>query len=99
MLVHSVYFWLRDDIDDTRRQAFREGLESLRGVPSVKEMYVGVPADSPSRPVLVTDYDFALTVIMEDMGAHDIYQEHPLHLAFLGAFSGCWNRVQIYDAV
>ena len=99
MLVHSVFFWLRDDIDDVKRQAFREGLESLRGVPSVREMYVGVPADSPARPVLVTDYDFALTVIMADMAAHDVYQSHPLHLEFLREFSGCWNRVQIYDAV
>ena len=99
MLVHSVFFWLRDDIDDARRQAFRAGLESLRAVPVVREMYVGVPADSPSRPVLVTDYDFALTVIMDDMQAHDIYQAHPLHLEFLAQFSGCWTRVVIYDAV
>jgi hypothetical protein len=99
MLVHSVFFWLRDDIDEEMRQAFRRGLESLRGVPVVREMYVGVPADSPSRPVLVTDYDFALTVIMDDMSAHDIYQEHPLHLAFLRDFKGYWSRVQIYDAI
>jgi hypothetical protein len=99
MLVHNVFFWLRDDIDEARRQAFGTGLESLRGIPVVREMFVGVPADSPSRPVLVTDYDFALTVIMEDMGAHDVYQEHPLHLAFLREFQGYWSRVQIYDAV
>jgi hypothetical protein len=99
MLVHSVFFWLRDDIDDEKRQSFREGLESLRGVNVAREVYVGVPADSPSRPVLVTDYDFALTVIMDDMRAHDVYQSHPLHLEFLRQFSGCWTRVQIYDAV
>jgi len=99
MLVHSVFFWLRDDIDEAKRLAFRKGLESLRAIPVVREMFVGVPANSPSRPVLVTDYDFGLTVIMEDMPAHDIYQEHPLHLAFLKEFSGCWNRVQVYDAV
>ena len=98
MLVHSVYFWLRDDIDEVRRHAFKKGLESLRAIPAVHEMHVGVPADSPSRPVLVTDYDFALTVIMDDMAAHDAYQEHPLHLEFLREFSGCWTRVQIYDA-
>jgi hypothetical protein len=99
MLVHSVFFWLRDDINDEKRQAFRNGLESLRGVAVVREMFVGVPADSPSRPVLVTDYDFALTVIMDDMAAHDTYQSHALHLEFLREFSGYWSRVQIYDAV
>ncbi len=99
MLVHSVFFWLRDDIDEVKRQAFRNGLKSLRAIPVVRDMYLGVPADSPSRPVLVTDYDFGLTVIMEDMSGHDIYQEHPLHLEFLREFSGYWSRVQIYDAI
>ena len=47
----------------------------------------------------MTDYDFALTVIMEDMGAHDSYQDHPLHLEFLKEYSGYWTRVQVYDAV
>lgn len=99
MLVHSVFFWLRDDVDDEKRQAFRKGLESLRAVPAVRELFVGVPADSPARPILVTDYDFALTVIMDDMGGHDIYQSHPLHLEFLREFQGCWTRVQVYDAI
>ncbi len=98
MLVHSVFFWLRDDIDDERRQAFRNGLESLRGIPVIRGMYAGVPAAAPARPVLVTDYDFALTVIMDDMQAHDVYQGHSLHLEFLRQFSGYWTRVQIYDA-
>ena len=99
MLVHSVFFWLRDDIDEQMRARFRKGLESLRGIAAVREMYVGVPADSPARPVLVTDYDFALTVIMQDMAGHDAYQIDPLHRQFLKDFSGYWDRVQIYDAV
>ena len=40
----------------------------------------------------------ALTGLLPDMGAHDAYQVHPLHKAFLENFSQDWDRVLIYDA-
>ncbi len=98
MLVHSVYFWLKSELTPDDRKAFRGGLESLRTIETVREMFIGTPAATPERPVVDSSYDFALTVVLEDISGHDIYQEHEVHLAFVKNFSSFWSRVQIYDA-
>jgi len=99
MLVHTVIFWLRSDLDAAQRQAFRtEGLDSLRAIPAVAGLYVGGPAPIPPRPVVDATYTFALTILFADVAAHDAYQVHPLHRAFVDKFKTCWERVQIYDA-
>lgn len=98
MLVHSVYFWLRDNLSDDERAAFRQGVESLRAIETVKEMHVGTPAATPDRPVVDRSYDLALTVVLDDIPGHDIYQDHEIHHAFVENFSTYWTRVQIYDA-
>ena len=98
MLVHSVYFWLRDGLTLEETARFRGGVESLRGCESVREMHIGVPAPT-NRPVIDRSYTYALTVIFDDMAGHDTYQEHPIHKAFVENFSAYWTRVQIYDAI
>jgi Stress responsive A/B Barrel Domain len=99
MLVHTVVFWLRPELTSAERDTFaREGLASLRGIPSVQEMHLGRPAPIPPRPVVDASYDFAITVLFNDVAGHDAYQVHPIHLAFLARFKSSWTRVQIYDA-
>ncbi|HNR32838.1 MAG TPA: Dabb family protein [Candidatus Hydrogenedentes bacterium] len=99
MLVHSVYFWLKEDIDATEYEAFRAGLESLRDIPGVVDLYVGVPAATPPRPVVDASYTFGLVVVLEELDAHDRYQAHPLHKAFLKQFSNYWAKVLVYDVI
>jgi len=99
MLAHSVYFWLKQETSDEQCRAFRAGLESLRGIPGVAGLYVGTPADTPDRPVVDRSYTFGLIAILEDLHAHDVYQTHPLHRAFLERFASYWSKVLIYDAV
>ncbi len=99
MLVHTVLFWLKEDLDDAQRAAFRKGLESLRGIETVEDLHVGTPAPTPPRPIIDNTYSFGLTVIFRDMAGHDAYQVHGLHKAFLDAFASYWIRVQIYDAI
>lgn len=97
MLVHSVYFWLKEDVSEEENAAFRAGLESLRGIPAAKGLYIGNPAPTPKRPVIEDSYSFGLVVLFDDMAGHDLYQVHPLHKAFLEKFSARWTRVAIYD--
>jgi hypothetical protein len=99
MLVHTVFFWLKPDLSQEKQQAFREGLESLRGIETVEVLYVGTPAPTPPRPVIDHSYSFGLTVVLKDMAAHDTYQVHHLHKAFLEKFAASWDRVLVYDAV
>jgi hypothetical protein len=48
--------------------------------------------------VVDTTYDVGLTVVLKDVAAHDAYQDHPIHHAFVDHFKEYWERVQIYDA-
>lgn len=98
MLTHHVLFWLKADTTEDQKSAFREGLESLRGVESVGEMYIGTPAPI-SRAVVDTTYTFSLNIIFKDLEAHDVYQVHPLHKAFLEEFRVLFDKVVIYDAM
>lgn len=98
MLVHSVFFWLKSDLGLETRAAFAAGLETLKGISAAEAVHVGTPADTPARPVIDATYDFALTVILEDMAAHDAYQQNPLHQRFLEDHAAKWDAVRIYDA-
>ena len=97
MLVHSVFFWLKDELSAAQTEAFRGGLESLAGIPVVEKLYVGVPASTPPRPVVDASYTFGITVVLKDVAEHDAYQDDPLHQRFLEQFASYWHKVLIYD--
>ena len=98
MLIHTVIFWLKDELNSEQVEKFRSGLESLQRIEATEAVYIGTPAQTPERPVIDTSYDFCLTVLLKDMAAHDAYQEHPRHEDFVTQFSGYWKQVTIYDA-
>jgi len=81
MIAHHVLFWLKADTTPEQKQAFRESLQTLEGVETVKNLHVGTPAPI-ERAVVDTTYTFSLLVFFEDMDAHDFYQGHDLHQAF-----------------
>jgi len=98
MLVHTVYFWLRKDLDADQCTDFRISLETMYQIKHAEAMYIGTPANTAERPVLDSSYDFALTVLLKDIAAHDAYQADPLHQAFLTGNKALWEQVKIYDA-
>lgn len=97
MLVHSVYFWLKRDLDAAQRAAFLAGVETLRGIDCAEAVYIGTPS-ATARPVIDRTYDIGLTVVLKDLAAHDAYQVDPLHTKFLAEFGTFWERAVIYDA-
>ena len=98
MLTHHVLFWLKPETTEEQKLAFRAGLESLRGVETVEELYIGTPAPI-SRAVVDTTYTFSLNIIFKDLEGHDVYQVHDLHKAFLEEFRVLFDKVVIYDAM
>lgn len=98
MFVHSVYFWLREDLTNEQREAFNAGVRSLATIESLRHVFIGTPADT-DRPVIDRSYDFALTTIFDDDAGHDAYQIHPSHEAFKVNCSPLWRKVVIYDSV
>ena len=98
MLVHSVYFWLKPELTAAQRAEFLAALQALKDVPSVTSFHLGRPAAVTDRPVVDKSFDYAITCVFENLAAHNAYQVHPLHLAFVQTGKPLWTRVQIYDA-
>ncbi|WP_235324415.1 Dabb family protein [Pedobacter lusitanus] len=64
----------------------------------MKSLHAGVPAPI-ERAVVDTTYTFSLVLFFEDLAAHDVYQVHPVHKAFLDEFRVLFEKVVIYDAI
>ena len=94
--VHTVYFWLDRTLDSRQINRFRHALQSLEAIPSVRQIAVGKPAPS-ARPAVDVTYDFGLMTVFEGKDGHRVYQEHPLHKAFLEHYKVFWKKVVIYD--
>ena len=98
MLVHTVIFWLKKDLSEDQKVVFINEVKTLSEIPSVENFYLGTPAPTPKRPVIEDSYDYAITVVLKDMNAHDDYQVDPIHLDFINKCKDMWERVVIYDA-
>lgn len=98
MLVHTVYFWLKSSLSEEDKQQFQDGVESLATIQSTEQVVIGTPAETTKRPVIDDTYDCALTVMLKDISAHDLYQDDPIHHKFIADCNHLWERVQVYDA-
>ena len=98
MFVHSVYFWLKPDLNEEQRTKFWDGVRSLTTIETVRHGWVGTPAET-DRPVIDRSYSCALLVIFDDEPGHDLYQVHPLHDKFREECSPFWSKVLIYDSI
>jgi hypothetical protein len=96
--VHTVFFWLKNP-DNTAEQAQLEtGLRSLTAIDAIKTAYIGQPA-ATNRGVIDTSYSFSITFIFDNKEDQDVYQVHPIHLAFVDSCKHLWEKVIVYDAV
>lgn len=98
MIAHHVLFWLKADTTKDQKASFREGLESLKGVETVRSLHIGTPVPEIERAVVDTTYTFSLIIFFDDLAGHDVYQVHPVHKAFLDENRGYFEKVIIYDA-
>ncbi|HOV33875.1 MAG TPA: Dabb family protein [Candidatus Hydrogenedens sp.] len=97
MLIHSVYFWLKEDLTEEVQQSFYEGLLALSQIPTAIKVHIGTPAETGDRDIVDNTYTCGIVVIFNDLAGHDTYQNHQIHLDFLSRFSPCWDKILIYD--
>ncbi len=97
-LAHTVYFWLKPELDDAARAEFVAGMRSLSGAPTVRRVLVGPAAATPSRGVVDNSFDYMLVLWFDDVAGHDAYQVDPVHLAFVEGNEDKWTTVKVYDA-
>jgi hypothetical protein len=99
MFVHMVFFWLKSDAPPTAPSAMAADCRDLLGrIPGVRHVWAGGPAGTP-RDIVDNSYAVGLTVILDDVKGHDVYQEHALHKEFISRHKPHWQRVQVYDFV
>jgi hypothetical protein len=96
MFVHTVFFWLNDNLSAHERAGFERGLDTLLSIETIERSYRGVPAET-DRPVIDRTYSYGIVVVFRDQTAHDGYQSHPKHDAFRDQCAKYWKKVQIYD--
>lgn len=96
-LIHTVYFWLPEDISKERKLEFEQALRDLSKVPSIARYYWGPPAATEDRAVIDNSYDYAINVFFVDIAAQDAYQIDPLHLKFVEEQKEIFEKVIVYD--
>lgn len=96
--VHTVFFWLKNPENAAEKAELQAGLRTLTAIDVIKTAYVGQPA-STNRGVIDASYTCSLTFIFDNKEDQDVYQTHPIHLAFVESCKHLWERVIVYDAV
>ena len=97
-MLHSVYFWLRDDLGEEEKQKFADALRALGDIDAVANAEFGTPAATSDRaPVTDHSFDFSLFLSFNSIEEHDTYQTHPDHETFVKGFKSLWTQVKVYD--
>lgn len=96
-MAHTVYFWLQDGLSDQELQQFEEGVRSLEASPTVRRLFLGKPAGTPSRGVVDNSFDYSLVLWFDDVAGHDAYQISPVHLKFVEEHEAKFKEVRVYD--
>ena len=95
-LIHTVFFWLDEDLSEAEVAEFEEGLVKLGTISTIDKYYWGKPAATENRGVLDNSYSYAINVHFNSIQAHDTYQTHAEHLEFL-KLAPMWTKVVVYD--
>ncbi len=96
--IHTVFFWLKDDITNAEKMDFEKGLMKLGTVPQIRKFYRGVPAGTP-RNVVDNTWDYSWIVHFAGPEDQNIYQGHPVHLEFVEKYQQLWSEVRVFDSV
>lgn len=78
-LHHVVIFWLKKPGDAEDRAALIEVSKTLKTIPGVVSVSVGLPVAS-ERSVVDDSFDVAATIVFENEAAEKNYQTHPVHI-------------------
>jgi hypothetical protein len=96
LIVHHVFFWLKNPEDASK---LMEGLKSLSRIPQVKQLLIGRPASTEMREVVDNSYHVSELMYFNSLEAQKEYQDHPIHQKFIADFGQLWEKVMVYDTL
>ena len=97
ILVHHVFFWLKNPDSAADRDELISGLKNLGKIESIRKIHIGIPAATEKRPVVDTSWHVSELMFFDDLAGQKAYQEHPMHVAFAKDYSHLWEKVLVYD--
>lgn len=97
MIVHHVFFWLKEPDNADHVAQLKKGLQTLTAIPQVKQLLIGEPASTEKRPVVDNSYQVSELMYFNSLEDQSAYQEHPIHHAFVQQCSHLWSKVLVYD--
>ncbi len=99
ILIHHVFFWLKNAGSKADRDQLIAGLNSLRGVDVIQQLHIGAPASTEKRDVVDNSYDVSEPMVFKSVEDQKTYQDHPLHQAFVRDCGHLWRKVVVYDSI
>jgi len=96
-MIHTVFFWLKNDLSEADRTTFATELRKLLDIGEIQRGQVGTPAQTPERPVTDKSFSHSLHLEFASAADHDIYQDHAAHHAFVDTCKAMWDKVVVYD--
>lgn len=94
--VHHVHFWLKNKAD---KDKLIEGLKILLPIPHIRDIHIGVPADT-NRDVIDRSYDLSLLILFDSPEAQEAYQVDPTHVIFAEEYAKpLCSKVVVTDSV
>jgi hypothetical protein len=98
-IVHHVFFWLKNPSSTEDRDQLVTGLKTLAGIPLIKELYVGILANTEKRDVVDASWQVSELMFFNDLQAQASYQQNPIHLDFVKNYSHLWEKVVVFDTM
>ena len=97
MLIHNVYFTLKDGTPENTQKLTDACFKYLKDHPGVVFFAAGPLVQELDRPVNVRDFHVGLHVIFQSKKDHDVYQTAPAHLKFIEENKPTWDKVKVFD--
>ncbi len=98
-LLHHVFFWLNNPDSASDKQELIKGLKTLAAIPTIRQIHIGVLASTEKREVVDTSWDVSELMFFDDEAGQKVYQDHPVHEAFVKKYSHLWKKVIVYDSI
>ncbi|HEY7424612.1 MAG TPA: Dabb family protein [Gemmataceae bacterium] len=99
MIVHNVYFALKDNSPEAKKKLVDACKKYLTEHPGEVFFAAGTLAEDLNRPVNDRDFDVALHIVFKDKASHDTYQDSKRHKEFIEENKENWKKVRVFDSV
>ncbi len=99
MLVHDVYFTLKDNSADAKQKLVDACKKYLTKHPGEVFFVAGPRAEELKREINDQDFDVSLHIVFKSKADHDKYQDAERHKEFIKENKDNWKKVRVFDSL